>query len=203
MIEEVKFFHDYAHHVATGDHVGNVLKRIYVIPEEQVHIIGNGVDEEYMPDSSWGEDFRRKVGVLRNETLVIGMAGRLVKDTGHLLMFEVLKQVFMESESFRESRSFGEVPTVSLDVFLNPTPTAQGLDHTFIEAMLSGVPIMGTRFASVTGSLDREFRYRRHILTDYRFAQEVSVQRSWRTGKKSSRRKASSPETEHNSFSLP
>jgi len=108
VIEEVKFFLDYAHHVATGDHVGNVLKRIYVIPEEQVHIIGNGVDEEYMPDSSWGEDFRRKVGVLRNETLVIGMAGRLVKDKGHLLMFEVLKQVFMESESFRE---FGEVPT--------------------------------------------------------------------------------------------
>ena len=130
MIEEVKFFRDYAHHAATSDHVGNVLKRIYVIPEEQVHIIGNGVDEEYMPDSSWGEDFRRKVGALKNETLVIGMAGRLVKDKGHLLMFEALKQVFMESESFREivagavvwsiqgprarhahSRSFGEVPT--------------------------------------------------------------------------------------------
>lgn len=183
VIEEVKFFRDYAHHVATSDHVGDVLKRIYMIPEERVHIIVNGVDEEiYRPDSARGKEFRRKVGVPESATLVVGMAGRLVKDKGHPLMFEALRQLFLESESFREGvhvlvagngpwgsryRELGpnlhvlgplDQPQLamfynSLDVFLNPTLRAQGLDHTFIEAMLSGLPIMGTRFASVTGSL--------------------------------------------------
>ncbi|ONK62164.1 uncharacterized protein A4U43_C07F1050 [Asparagus officinalis] len=183
VIEEVKFFRDYAHHVATSDHVGDVLKRIYMIPEEQVHIIVNGVDEKvYKPYSMRGEEFRRKVGVPDSVTLVIGMAGRLVKDKGHPLMFEAFKQVLNESESFRGNvavvvagngpwggryKELGpnlhvlgplEQPQLamfynSLDVFLNPTLRAQGLDHTFIEAMLSGLPVMGTRFASITGSL--------------------------------------------------
>lgn len=183
VVEEVRFFRDYAHHVATSDHVGDVLKRIYMIPEERVHIIVNGVDEEiYRPDAARGEEFRNEVGVPKNASLVIGMAGRLVKDKGHPLMFEALKQVFAESDG-----GFGDVYVLvagdgpwgaryrglgpnllvlgpleqarlaafynSLDVFVNPTVRAQGLDHTFIEAMLSGLCVAGTRFASITGSL--------------------------------------------------
>ncbi|XP_008785479.2 D-inositol 3-phosphate glycosyltransferase [Phoenix dactylifera] len=183
VVDEVKFFRDYAHHVATSDHVGDVLKRIYMIPEERVHIIVNGVDEEtYKPDAASGREFRRKVGVPDSATLVVGLAGRLVKDKGHPLMFEALKQVFMENASFQRNvyvlvagdgpwgnryRELGPNLLVlgpleqkqlasfynSLDVFINPTLRAQGLDHTFIEAMLSGVSVMGTRFASITGSL--------------------------------------------------
>lgn len=183
MIDEVKFFLDYAHHVATSDHVGDVLKRVYMIPEERVHVIVNGVDEDlYKPDAASGEEFRRKVGVPDNAILVIGLAGRLVKDKGHPLMFEALKQAFMENESFQRNiyvlvagdgpwgnryKELGPNLLVlgpleqkqlarfynSLDVFINPTLRAQGLDHTFIEAMLSGVAVMGTRFASITGSL--------------------------------------------------
>ncbi|WOL02037.1 hypothetical protein Cni_G10756 [Canna indica] len=183
VIEEVKFFPHYAHHVATSDHVGDVLKRVYMIPEERVHIIVNGVDESvYRPDPKVGEEFRRKVGVPKSASLVIGLAGRLVKDKGHPLMFEALKQAFMEEEGFQREvfvlvagdgpwgsryKELGENVIVlgpleqtelakfykSIDVYLNPTLRAQGLDHTFIEAMLSGVPIAGTRFASITGSL--------------------------------------------------
>ncbi|MQL81983.1 hypothetical protein Taro_014428 [Colocasia esculenta] len=80
VIEEVNFFDRYAHHVATSDHVGDVLKRIYWIPEEHIHIIVNGVDEEiYRLDRKQESDF--------------------------------------------------------------------------LEAMLSGVPVMGIRFASITGSV--------------------------------------------------
>ncbi|URE43528.1 glycosyl transferase family 1 protein [Musa troglodytarum] len=183
VIEEVKFFPHYAHHVATSDHVGDVLKRIYMIPEERVHIVVNGVDESiYRPDRKMREEFRRKVGVPDRASLVIGLAGRLVKDKGHPLMFEALKQVFGEEERFRRDafvlvagdgpwgnryKELGRNIIVlgpleqselakfynSLDVYLNPTLRAQGLDHTFIEAMLSGVAIAGTRFASITGSL--------------------------------------------------
>ncbi|XP_020578269.1 uncharacterized protein LOC110023287, partial [Phalaenopsis equestris] len=183
VVEEVKFFRNYAHHVATSDHAGDVLKRVYMIPEERVHIIINGVDEEiYKPKPRKIKTFRSKFGVPESAQLVIGMAGRLVKDKGHHLMFQSLKKVFMEDSRFNKSVFFlvaGDGPWAnrykdlnpnliilgpldqaqlsefynSLDVFVNPTLRAQGLDHTFIEAMLCGVPVMGTRFASITGSI--------------------------------------------------
>lgn len=183
VVEEVKFFRNYAHHVATSDHVGDVLKRVYMIPEERVHIIVNGVDEGIYKPKPWGrKTFRSKFGVPETAQLVIGMAGRLVKDKGHPIMFESLKKVFMEDSRLKKSIFVliaGDGPWANrykelgpnlillgslnqtqlsefynlLDVFLNPTLRGQGLDHTFIEAMLSGVPVMGTRFASITGSI--------------------------------------------------
>lgn len=183
VVEEVKFFPRYAHHVATSDHVGDVLKRIYMIPEERVHVILNGVDEDiFMPDLKRRQDFQQNYGIPENLDLVIGMAGRLVKDKGHPVMFEALKQIFMENETFRTRvfvlvagdgpwgtryRDLGPNLLVmgpleqtqlagfydAIDVFINPTLRAQGLDHTLLEAMLSGRPIMATRFASITGSV--------------------------------------------------
>ncbi|XP_050140878.1 uncharacterized protein LOC126616799 isoform X2 [Malus sylvestris] len=183
VVEEVRFFPSYAHHVATSDHVGDVLKRIYMIPDDRVHIILNGVDEEiFRPDIAKGENFKRKFGVLESKTLVLGMAGRLVRDKGHPLMFVALKQMLQENDAFRQTvvvlvagngpwgaryRDLGENILVlgpleqaqlaefynAIDIFVNPTLRAQGLDHTLLEAMLSGKPVMATRLASITGSV--------------------------------------------------
>ncbi|XP_004293028.1 PREDICTED: uncharacterized protein LOC101312901 [Fragaria vesca subsp. vesca] len=183
VVEEVRFFPSYAHHVATSDHVGDVLKRIYMIPDERVHIILNGVDEEiFKPDIVKGKDFKKRFGVPESKTLVLGMAGRLVKDKGHPLMFEALKQMLSENDAFRHSvvllvagngpwgaryRDLGSNVLVlgpleqaqladfynAIDIFVNPTLRAQGLDHTLLEAMLSGKPVMATRLASITGSV--------------------------------------------------
>ncbi|CAL8999110.1 unnamed protein product [Prunus brigantina] len=183
VIEEVRFFPSYAHHVATSDHVGDVLKRIYMLPDDRVHIILNGVDEDiFKPDIAKGNDFKKKFGVPESRTLVLGMAGRLVKDKGHPLMFEALKQMLKENEAFRQSivvlvagngpwgaryRDLGTNVLVlgpleqaqlaefynAVDIFVNPTLRAQGLDHTLLEAMLSGKPVMATRLASITGSV--------------------------------------------------
>lgn len=183
VIEEVKFFPKYAHHVATSDHCGDVLKRIYMIPEERVHVILNGVDEEvFKPDVAMGKDFKKKFGIPENRSLVLGMAGRLVKDKGHPLMFEALKQLLAENDTFRRSTVFlvaGDGPWGAryrdlgtnvivlgpldqtrlamfynaIDIFVNPTLRAQGLDHTLLEAMLSGKPLMATRLASIVGSV--------------------------------------------------
>ncbi|OVA15554.1 Glycosyl transferase [Macleaya cordata] len=190
VVEEVKFFPSYSHHVATSDHCGDVLRRIYMIPDERVHVILNGVDEQiFKPDSTEGKDFRHKFGIPEKSeaALVLGMAGRLVKDKGHPIMFEALRQIFAEQEEGEETlrrkrvyvlvagdgpwggryRELGSNVLVlgplqqtqlarfynALDVFVNPTLRAQGLDHTLLEAMLSGKPVMATRFASITGSV--------------------------------------------------
>lgn len=183
VVEEVKFFPRYAHHVATSDHVGDVLKRIYMLPEERVHIILNGVDEEiFKPDVTKGREFKQKFGIPDSKLLVLGMAGRLVKDKGHPLMFEALKEMFKENDTFRETsvvlvagdgpwavryRDLGEDVLVmgpleqaqlarfynAIDIFINPTLRAQGLDHTLLEAMISGKAALATRLASITGSV--------------------------------------------------
>ncbi|KAE9600359.1 putative phosphatidyl-myo-inositol alpha-mannosyltransferase [Lupinus albus] len=183
VVEEVKFFPNYAHHVATSDHAGDILKRVYMIPEERVHTILNGVDQEvFKPNISKGEKFKKRHGILDSKSLVIGLAGRLVKDKGHPIMFEALKQIHAENSTFQEScivliagdgpwaaryrdlgsnvKVLGPLEQVELasfynaiDIFINPTLRAQGLDHTLLEAMLSGKPVMATRLASIVGSV--------------------------------------------------
>ncbi|KAL5580904.1 hypothetical protein UlMin_013346 [Ulmus minor] len=183
VVEEVKFFPRYAHHVATSDHAGDILKRIYMIPEERVHIILNGVDETiFRPDIPRANTFKQRIGIPESKTLVLGMAGRLVKDKGHPLMFEALKQLLVENNKFKERvlvlvagdgpwgaryRDLGTNLLVlgpleqaqlaafynAIDIFVNPTLRAQGLDHTLLEAILSGKPVMATRVASITGSV--------------------------------------------------
>ncbi|KAL3518129.1 hypothetical protein ACH5RR_020718 [Cinchona calisaya] len=183
VVEEVKFFPRYAHHVATSDHVGDVLKRIYMIPEERVHIIINGVDEEiFKPDAAKGKDFKSKYGIPESKPLILGMAGRLVKDKGHPLIFEALKQIFAENSTIREGvvvlvagdgpwggryKELGSNLLVlgpleqaelarfynAIDILVNPTLRAQGLDHTLLEAVLTGKPLMATKLASITESV--------------------------------------------------
>ncbi|KAI3667707.1 hypothetical protein L6452_42776 [Arctium lappa] len=183
VVEEIKFFQNYAHHVATSDHVGDILKRIYMIPDDRVHVILNGVDEHvFKPDRQKGQDFRSNFGIPPSKSLILGMAGRLVKDKGHPLMFEALKQLFVENSTFRETVAVlvaGDGPWGArykdlgpnliilgplqqgqlarfynaIDIFMNPTLRAQGLDHTLLEAVLSGKPLMATKLASITGSV--------------------------------------------------
>ncbi|EXC10744.1 hypothetical protein L484_025328 [Morus notabilis] len=156
VIEEVKFFPFYAHHVATSDHAGDILKRIYMIPEDRVHIILNGVDEEiFKPDVAKGKNFKQKFGVPETRTMVLGMAGRVLvlvagdgpwaaryRDLGsNVFVLGPLEQA--QLAAFYNA----------IDIFVNPTLRAQGLDHTLLEAILSGKPVMATRVASIAGSV--------------------------------------------------
>ncbi|KAL6196409.1 hypothetical protein ACLB2K_032024 [Fragaria x ananassa] len=49
----------------------------------------------------------------------------------------------------------------AIDVFVNPTLRPQGLDLTLMEAMMSGKPVMASRFHSIKGSIvvDDEFGF--------------------------------------------
>ncbi|KAJ8560408.1 hypothetical protein K7X08_022268 [Anisodus acutangulus] len=55
------------------------------------------------PDVSKGDDFRSKIKIAELKSLILGLAGRLVEDKGHPLMFEALQQIFKENSTFRDN----------------------------------------------------------------------------------------------------
>ncbi|KAJ8754281.1 hypothetical protein K2173_002732 [Erythroxylum novogranatense] len=179
VLNEIRFFKNYAHHVAISDSCGEMLRDVYQIPERRVHVIVNGVDEnDFREDVKLGREFRSKVGVPVNASLVLGVAGRLVKDKGHPLLYEAFGQLITKhpdvylvvagsgpwqqrykdlghqvlvlgSMSPSELRAFYN----SIDIFVNPTLRPQGLDLTLMEAMMSGKPLMASRFPSIKGTI--------------------------------------------------
>ncbi|KAH7426601.1 hypothetical protein KP509_10G007900 [Ceratopteris richardii] len=179
VVEEIGWFHSHEHHVATSDYAGEMLETIHQIPHNRMHIIVNGVDERrFRPNYAGRRRFGQLYG-LPKEGLVLGAAGRLVKDKGYALLFRAFSLLLVEQPSvtlvlagdgpwgnrFRELQSTNVIVLGSLtaeqlalfyntiDVFVNPTLCAQGLDHTLVEAMLSGTPVLATHFSSIVRSL--------------------------------------------------
>eukprot|EP00250_Pteridium_aquilinum_P014328 c21918_g2_i1 orf=298-1734(+) len=179
VVEEVRFFPSYMNHVATSDYAGDVLQTVYQIPLNNVHIILNGVDEErFRPDAVAAARFRAAWGVPHG-ALVLGAAGRLVKDKGYPLLFDAFSLLLAEHPStflliagdgpwasrfkalsLTNVLVLGPLSATQLsefynaiDIFVNPTMRAQGLDHTLLEAMLCGKPIIATHFSSITRSI--------------------------------------------------
>ncbi|KAJ0263597.1 Glycosyltransferase subfamily 4-like [Hirschfeldia incana] len=180
ILDEIRFFHNYSHHVAISDSCGEMLRDIYQIPENRVHVILNGVDEHgFTPDKKLRSLFRSKLGIQENSrAIVLGAAGRLVRDKGHPLLFEAFWKL-METHSNvhlvvagtgpweKRYKTLGDKVTVlgslnpnelkgfynGIDIFVNPTLRPQGLDLTLMEAMLSGKPVMASRYASIKKSI--------------------------------------------------
>ncbi|KAL6985551.1 hypothetical protein U1Q18_018927 [Sarracenia purpurea var. burkii] len=187
VLNEIRFFKNYKHHVAISDSCGEMLRDVYQIPTRRVHIIVNGVDEEeFREDSRLGQEFRSTIGVPPNASLVLGVAGRLVKDKGHPLLYEAFSLLKANhsgvylvvagtgpwKERYKELGSqvivLGSMKPPELrafynaiDVFVNPTLRPQGLDLTLMEAMMSGKPVMASRFPSIKGTIvvDDEFGF--------------------------------------------
>ncbi|RWR89246.1 putative glycosyltransferase [Cinnamomum micranthum f. kanehirae] len=185
ILNEIRFFHSYAHHVAISDSSGEMLRDVYQIPSGRVHVILNGVDEEeFAPDVKLGKEFRAQHGVPQNASLVMGVSGRLVKDKGHPLLHEAFSKLMVKyphvylivagagpwKQRYKDLGSrviaLGAISPAqlrsfytSLDIFVNPTLRPQGLDLTLMEAMQCGKPILATRFPSIKGSIvvDDEF----------------------------------------------
>ncbi|KAL5550558.1 hypothetical protein UlMin_000734 [Ulmus minor] len=187
VLNEIRFFKNYAHHIAISDSCGEMLRDMYQIPSRRVHVIVNGVDEEgFSENKSAGLKFRDKIGIPRNASLVLGVAGRLVKDKGHPILYEAFsilmakrKDVFLVvagsgpwMQRYKDmgpnvvvlgSMSSSELSGFynAIDVFVNPTLRPQGLDLTLMEAMMSGKPVMASRFPSIKGTIvvDDEFGF--------------------------------------------
>ncbi|KAJ9707646.1 hypothetical protein PVL29_002609 [Vitis rotundifolia] len=179
VLNEIRFFHNYAHHVAISDSCGEMLRDVYQIPTKRVHVILNGVDEEdFRQDLQLGHQFRSRIGIPQNASLVLGVAGRLVKDKGHPILHEAFSRfikrhpdaylivagsgpwenrykdlgrqvLVLGSMNPSQLRAFYN----SIDVFVNPTLRPQGLDLTLMEAMMSGKAVLASRFPSIKGTI--------------------------------------------------
>ncbi|KAM0046525.1 putative phosphatidyl-myo-inositol alpha-mannosyltransferase [Helianthus debilis subsp. tardiflorus] len=179
VLTEIRFFRNYQHHIAISDSCGEMLRDVYQIPSKRVHVIINGVNEnDFREDPESGKKFRSKIGVPKNASLLLGVAGRLVKDKGHPLLYEAFakliksyrnvylvvagagpwQQRYMElgsqvivlgSMNPSELRGFYN----GIDIFVNPTLRPQGLDLTLMEAMMAGKPVMASRFHSIKGTI--------------------------------------------------
>ncbi|CAN7013648.1 unnamed protein product [Brassica rapa subsp. trilocularis] len=180
ILDEIRFFHNYAHHVAISDSCGEMLRDVYQIPEKRVHVILNGVDEKgFASDKKLSSLFRSKLGLQeRSSAIVLGVAGRLVKDKGHPLLFEAFSKLIETHSNVylvvagtgpweQRYKKLGDKVTVlgslsanelkgfynGIDIFVNPTLRPQGLDLTLMEAMLSGTPVMASRYPSIKRSV--------------------------------------------------
>uniref|UniRef100_A0A803PQ37 Glycosyltransferase n=1 Tax=Cannabis sativa TaxID=3483 RepID=A0A803PQ37_CANSA len=187
VLNEIRFFKSYAHHVAISDSCGEMLRDMYQIPTKRVHVILNGVDEDdFVVDSKSGQELRSKIGIPNNASIVFGIAGRLVKDKGHPLLYEAFSSLITKHPNvylivagsgpwqsrYKDigsnvivlgSMSPSELGAFynAIDIFVNPTLRPQGLDLTLMEAMMSGKAVMASRFPSIKGSIvvDDEFGY--------------------------------------------
>jgi len=187
VLNEIRFFKSYAHHVAISDSCGEMLRDFYQIPTRRVHVIVNGVDDdEFGEDAELGRKFRTKIGIPGNASLVLGVAGRLVKDKGHPLLHEAYSRLITKHPNVylivagsgpwgNRYKDLGNQVLVlgsmspsmlkafynAIDIFVNPTLRPQGLDLTLMEAMMSGKPLLASRFPSIKGTLlvDDEYGY--------------------------------------------
>ncbi|CAN6561030.1 unnamed protein product [Malus baccata var. baccata] len=84
----------YTQHICISSSAGEVLMNIYQLPQRNVHVILNGVDEtEFTQDQEAGARFREKHAVPSNASIVMGVAGRLVRDKGHPLLYEAFSSI--------------------------------------------------------------------------------------------------------------
>jgi glycosyltransferase involved in cell wall biosynthesis len=143
-------------------------------------------EDDFGEDVRSGHEFRSRIGVPVNASLVLGVAGRLVKDKGHPILYEAFSEFMTEhpdvylivagsgpwEQRYKElgprvlvlgSMNPSELRAFynSIDIFVNPTLRPQGLDLTLMEAMMSGKPVMASRFPSIKGTIvvDDEFGF--------------------------------------------
>ncbi|CAN0924402.1 Uncharacterized glycosyltransferase MJ1607 [Linum grandiflorum] len=185
LLDEIRFFRSYKQHICISNSAGEALVKVYQMDRRNVHVILNGVDDsQFVHDRKAGEGFRERYGIPGNATIVMGVAGRLVRDKGHPILYSALSSMLdrypgvclVVAGSGPWGRRYAELgPNVkvlgalepsqlsqfynAIDVFVNPTMRPQGLDLTLIEAMHCGKPVLTPNYPSIVGTVVVDQRY--------------------------------------------
>ncbi|KAJ8764614.1 hypothetical protein K2173_006696 [Erythroxylum novogranatense] len=176
----IRFFSSYKQHICISNSASEVLVNIYQLPQRNVHVILNGEDNtKFVQDPEVGARFRRRYGIsVERSNVVMGVAGRLVRDKGHPLLYESFSLItkrypgvcLLVAGAGPWGRRYAELgPNVkvlgalepselsefynAIDVFVNPTLRPQGLDLTLIEAMHCGKPVLTPNYPSIVGTV--------------------------------------------------
>ncbi|GMI63618.1 hypothetical protein like AT1G73160 [Hibiscus trionum] len=132
----------------------------------------------FVHDPESGARFRRKHGIPQNVSVVMEVAGRLVRDKGHPLLYEAFSKISKThtgvyllvagsgpwgkryAELGSNVKVLGALEPSKLsefynanDVFVNPTLRPQGLDLTLMEAMHCGKPVLTPNYPSIVGTV--------------------------------------------------
>ncbi|KAG8492250.1 hypothetical protein CXB51_009916 [Gossypium anomalum] len=135
LVDEIRFFPSYTQHICISKSAGEVLVNIYQLPQRNVHVILNGVDEtKFVHDPESGTRFRKKHGS--------GPWGKRYAELGSNV------KVLGALEPSELSEFYN-----AIDVFVNPTLRPQGLDLTLMEAMHCGKPVLTPNYPSIVGSV--------------------------------------------------
>ncbi|KAE8715955.1 hypothetical protein F3Y22_tig00110156pilonHSYRG00047 [Hibiscus syriacus] len=153
VLNEIRFFHDYNHHVAISDSCGEMLRDVYQIPRRRVHVILNGVDENDKEHPQLYKAFSKLIAKHHHVYLIVVGTGpweNRYKELGPRI------RVLGSMSSFELTAFYN-----AIDVFVNPTLRPQGLDLTPMEAMMSGKAVVASRFPSIKDSIivDDEFGF--------------------------------------------
>ncbi|KAL0353816.1 UNVERIFIED_CONTAM: hypothetical protein Sangu_0962900 [Sesamum angustifolium] len=148
LLDEIRFFSSYSQHICISNSAGEVLRNIYQLPQRNVHVILNGVDEKnFVFDPEAGLRFRKAWCSIKRQ---LSDGSRRYSELGPNV------RVLGALEPYELSDFYN-----ALDLFINPTLRPQGLDLTLIEAMHCGKPVLTTNFPSITGTvvLSGEYGY--------------------------------------------
>ncbi|KAE8713630.1 hypothetical protein F3Y22_tig00110206pilonHSYRG00224 [Hibiscus syriacus] len=163
LVDEIQFFPSYTQHICISKSAGEVLVNIYQLPQRNVHVILNGVDQtKFVLDPVSGAKFRRKHTFSKISEahpgvhlLVAGSGpwGKRYAELGSNV------KVLGALEPSELSNFYN-----AIDVFVNPTLRPQGLDLTLMEAMHCGKPVLTPNYPSIVGTVvvNQTFGYTFH-----------------------------------------
>lgn len=185
LLREIGILRQYDQSIAISHQAYRDLSVVYQIPSIQRLLVFNGFDiSHFRRDAGLRLETRRRYNI-PTDIIVVGVAGRLVEDKGHLRLLSILPSLCLEdkkllflvvgdgpaSRAYEQLQldnvryvgpiTYEDMPAMynAFDLLLNPTFRYGGLDMTIQEAMLCGVPVLATDVGSIKTSLLPFWRY--------------------------------------------
>ncbi|KAK9995965.1 hypothetical protein SO802_020651 [Lithocarpus litseifolius] len=119
LIDEIIFFSSYRQHICISTSAGEVLVNIYQLPQRNIHVILNGVDDaKFAQDPEAGAALRRKMGSLSMQALSWEWLGTSLgtKDTHFWCERKCLSEGLNFGLNFGRNRPFRPKYTVSAGI---------------------------------------------------------------------------------------